>query len=274
MECVTELGSDIDVALAAAAAGAAAVRAAYGRPLVKHAKTGADFATNADLDAEQAILDVLACARPGDAIDGEESGRGGSARSSRRWLVDPLCGTLNFAAHTPLVALNVALVDDSRTLVAVSVDPIADEVFWTNGQRAAVRRAGVDMQLKPSPESLLVDINCDGPLDRAFLGPQLIVDPAFRAAFGPRVLSTTLAVAWVAAGRRAAYVSNGSFVDNVHYAAGIGLCRAAGCVVTDLTGGPLETGRGLIVSADQETQERVVQLVAPHFDALSATTSD
>lgn len=28
------------------------------------------------------------------------------------------------------------------------------------------------------------------------------------------------------------------------------------------------------VGADQETQERVVQLVAPHFDALSATPSD
>lgn len=265
MEPVTELASDLDVAIAAAAAGAAAVRAAYGRPLIKHAKSGADFATDADLDAEQAILDVLTLARPRDAIDGEESGRSGNAGSSRRWLVDPLCGTLNFAAHTPLVALNVTLVDTSRTLVAVSVDPIADEVFWTDGQRAMVRDGGVDAQLKPSPESLLVDVNCDGPLDRPFLGPQLIVDPAFRAAFGPRVLSTTLAVAWVAAGRRAAYVSDGGFIDNVHYAAGIGLCRAAGCVVTDLSGGPLETGRGLIVGADPETHERVVRLVAPHL---------
>ena len=265
MALVAVLASDLDVALAAAAAGAAVVRAAYGGALVKQAKSGTDFATNADIDAEQAILDVITRARPEDAVVGEESGRGGGVGGSRRWLVDPLCGTLNFAACTPLVALNVALVDGSRTLVAVSVDPIADEVFWTDGQRAMVRDGGVDTQLKPSPESLLVDVNCGGPLDRPFLGPQLIVDPAFRAAFGPRVLSTTLAVAWVAAGRRAAYVSDGGFIDNVHYAAGIGLCRAAGCVVTDLSGGPLETGRGLIVGADPETHERVVRLVAPHL---------
>lgn len=63
-----------------------------------------------------------------------------------------------------------------------------------------------------------MDINCDGPLDRPFVGPQLIVDPAFRAGFGPRVISSTLALAWVAAGGRAAYVSDGTFVDNVHFA--------------------------------------------------------
>ena len=81
-------------------------------------------------------------------------------------------------------------------------------------------------------------------------------------------MSTTLAVAWVAAERRAAYVSDGTFVDNVHFAAGIGLCRAAGCVVTDLRGGTLETGRGLIASADPDTHERLLTLVAPHVDAL------
>ena len=32
-----------------------------------------------------------------------------------------------------------------------------------------------------------------------------------------------------------------------------------------VSGGPLETGRGLIVGADQETHERVVRLVAPHL---------
>lgn len=258
--------TDVDVALAAAEAGAEVVRSAYGGSLIKHAKSATDFATDADIDAERAILDVIASARPDDAVEGEESGSSGGV-TARRWLVDPLCGTLNFAVQTPLVAVNVALVDESQTLVAVSVDPIAREVFWSDGERAAVRRGGADTPLLPSAESRLVDINCDGPLDRPFLGPQVIVDPAFRATFGPRVMSTTLAVAWVAAGRRAAYVSDGHFVGNVHFAAGIELCRAAGCVVSDLSGGPLETGRGLIAAADADTHQKVVSLVAPHLAA-------
>lgn len=260
---------DVDVAIAATEAGAAVVRRAYRGALIKHAKSATDFATNADIDTERAILEVITAARPSDAFEGEESGRGGGAATSRRWLVDPLCGTLNFAAQTPLVAVNVALLRNSTTLVAVAGDPIAEELFWTDGEHAAVRTNSRDVSLVPTPETRLVDINCDGPLDRPFLGPQLLVDPAFRASFGPRVMSTTLALTWVAAGRRAGYVSDGHFVENVHFAAGIALCRAAGCVVTDLRGEQLETGRGLLAAADTETHAMLVALVAPHLEAIT-----
>ena len=84
------------------------------------------------------------------------------------------------------------------------------------------------------------------------------------------MLSTTLALAWVAAGRRAAYVTDGSFVDNVHFAAGIGLGRAAGCVVTDLAGDQLNAGRGLIVAADRDVHERLVGFIAPYLARLES----
>lgn len=259
--------SDRDVALAVAQAGADVVRAAYGTGLLHHAKSGSDFATDADLDAERAMLAVLEASRPADTRVGEESGRTGPP-GSRRWLVDPLCGTLNFAAQTPLVSVNVALLDGQTTLVCASFDPIADELFWADDDGAYVRHDGSDRALKPSARSRLVDVNCDGPVDRPFLGPQLVADPAFRASFGPRVMSTTLAVAWVAAGRRAGYVSDGFFVENVHFAAGISLCHRAGCVVSDLTGAPLGDGRGLIVAADHETHRRLVTLVQPHLSSV------
>jgi myo-inositol-1(or 4)-monophosphatase len=264
---VSDSASDIEVALSAVAAGAAVVRAAYGGELALHAKSGLDLATDADLAAERAILRVIAAARPADARVGEETGETAGS-GSRRWLVDPLCGTLNFAVQTPLLAVNVALVDDSRTLACVSADPIADELFWGDGHSARLRRDGSDRPLCPDAKSRLVDVNCDGPLDQQFIGPQLVADRAFRAMFGVRVLSTTLAVAWVAAGRRAAYVSDGVFVNNLHFAAGIAVCRSAGCVVTDLAGGPLNTGRGLIAAADMETHEQLVEIIRPHLEAV------
>lgn len=266
---MTALSRDVEIALAAVGAGAATVRAAYGRALSIHAKSGVDFATNADIEAERAILDVITAALPDDAVEGEETGRSGGTATTRRWLVDPLCGTLNFAAQTPLVAVNVALVDGSRTVAAAVAEPIAGEVFWTDGKKAMVRAAGgADVAISPSPGSRLVDVNCDGPLDRPFLGAQ-VIDAAFRAAFGPRVMSTTLAVAWVAAGRRAGYISDGHFVDNVHFAAGIELCRAAGCIVTDLSGAEAGMGRGLIIGADAPTHDQLLSIVAPHAEALA-----
>ncbi|KQZ70442.1 inositol monophosphatase family protein [Nocardioides sp. Root151] len=261
--------SDVEVAISAAEAGAAKVREAYGGVVIRHAKSGNDFATDTDLAAERVIREVLAVRRPGDGFLGEETGESQGA-ASRRWLVDPLCGTLNFAAQTPLVAVNVALIGERGTLAAASTDPIAGETFWSDSVAAWVRKDGVDERALPSVASRLVDVNCDGPLDRSFVGPQLLADPEFRAAFGPRVVSSTLAVAWVAAGRRAGYVSDGGFVDNVHFAAGIELCRAAGCVVTDLAGGSLGEGRGLLVAADDSTHRQLLSIVRPHLVALTA----
>ena len=170
--------SDVEVALAAGEAGAAVVRAAYAGPLARHAKSATDFATGADLDAERAVLDVIAAARPEDGIIAEKSGMVGAGGAARRWLVGPLCGTLNFAAHTPLVAVNIALVDDSGTRVAVTVDPLSAELFSCDGSVAAVRKDGADDPLLPAAESRLVDVNCDGPLDRSFVGAHLVGDPA------------------------------------------------------------------------------------------------
>jgi fructose-1,6-bisphosphatase/inositol monophosphatase family enzyme len=257
---------DVEIALEAAAAGASVVRGLYGTDLTHLDKSPTDFATAADLRAEEAIRRVVTAARPDDTFEGEETGTA-EGTSGRRWLVDPLCGTLNFAAHTPVAAVNVALQTPAGVTAAVSADPIADELFWTDGAKAWLRHAGEDSLLAPSPRSLLVEINCDGRGD--FLGAQLIVDPGFRRVFGPRVLSSTLGVAWVAAGRRAAYVTDGRLEGSVHFTAGIAVCQAAGCVVTDLAGGPLHTGRGLVASADEQTHDRLLALVRPHLEALT-----
>jgi fructose-1,6-bisphosphatase/inositol monophosphatase family enzyme len=254
--------TDAEIAIAAAGAGARVVREMYGRAdLSRISKSPTDFATEADLAAEQAIHAVLAERCPGDGFLGEETGLTAGARGSRLWLVDPLCGTLNFAAQTPLFAVNVALSAADRVSAAAACDPMADELYWTDGSTACVRRDGQDEPLAPSARSRLVDVNCDGRGD--FVGPQLLTDPAFRAAFGPRVISTTLAVAWVAAGQRAGYVTDGNLERSVHFAAGIALCQAAGCVVTALDGGPVHRGRGLIAAADLQTHRALLDLVRP-----------
>ncbi|MGW0883454.1 inositol monophosphatase family protein [Streptomyces sp. NPDC002671] len=255
--------SDAELAVAAAQAGAAVVREMYGEPLARFEKSAGDFATAADLAAEKAILDVLRAARPEDAVTGEESGRTGADEARRRWLVDPLCGTLNYAVRTMLVGVNVALRSGTDITAAATADPFSGEVFWTDGTRARLRLDGKDEDLAPSPDSRLVDINLDPPFPNApgFQAVRLLAEPGFVQRFRPRVVSTTLAVAWVAAGRRAAYVTDGDLRDSVHFAAGIALCRAAGCTVTGIHGQPLHTGAGgLIVAADQDTHAALLEL--------------
>ncbi|MEW2472173.1 inositol monophosphatase family protein [Micromonospora gifhornensis] len=256
--------SDEELVVAAAEAGAAVVRSHYGSALTHFPKSAGDFATTADVEAEAAILDVLRSARPNDLFVGEESGRTGTGVSGRVWFVDPLCGTLNFAVRNMLAAVNVALRVGEQVTVAASADPFSHEVFWTDGAGAYLRHRGVDQRLDPSSESRLVDVNLDPPFPNidVFSAARLLADQSFIDTFRPRVVSTTLAVAWVAAGRRAAYITDGQLRDNVHFAAGIAVCQAAGCVVTGIDGRPLHTGLGgLVVAADEPTHAALLTLV-------------
>lgn len=251
---------DAEVATAAARAGAHVVRTMYGRPLNRVDKGAGDFATAADVAAERAILDVIRSARPDDAVLGEEGGQQGAAGATRQWLVDPLCGTLNYAVGSMLVAVNVAL----RGGAAAVADPFGGEVFLTDGESAWVRHDDADTPLVPTPASGLVDVNLDPPFPGApgFRAVDLLAHPAFIERFRPRVVSTTLALAWVAAGKRAAYVTDGGDLSgSVHFAAGIAVCRAAGCVVTGIDGAPVgPAGRGLVVAADAGTHELLMSM--------------
>ncbi|WP_445528739.1 inositol monophosphatase family protein [Streptomyces cyslabdanicus] len=252
---------DAEVATAAACAGADVVRTLYGRPLARIDKGAGDFATAADVEAEKVILAVLRAARPGDAVLGEESGPQGARDAARQWLVDPLCGTLNYTVGSMLVAVNVALRDGA----AAVADPFGGEVFFTDGESARVRQDGADAPLTPTSATRLVDVNLDPPFPSApgFRAVDLLARPEFAERFRPRVVSTTLALAWVAAGRRAAYVTDGGNLSaSVHFAAGIALCRAAGCVVTGIDGAPLgQTSRGLVAAADAETHRALMTMM-------------
>ncbi|MGW1680889.1 inositol monophosphatase family protein [Saccharopolyspora sp. NPDC002376] len=255
------ISDDAEVAVAAARAGADVVRDRYGQLLTRIDKGAGDFATAADVEAEKAILDVIRAARPDDAVLGEESGRQGAMDATRQWMVDPLCGTLNYAVGNMLVAVNVAL----RNGPAAVADPFSGEVFFTDGETAWLRNGGASTVVTPDPATGLVDVNLDPPFPSApgFRAVDLLGHPGFVERFRPRVVSTTLALTWGAAGKRAAYVTDGGDLSgSVHFAAGIAGCRAAGCVITGIDGVPISaSGRGLVVAADAETHRSLMSMI-------------
>ena len=254
--------NDAEVARAAAEAGAAIVRGRIGGTHRRMAKAGLDFATDVDIETERAIIEVLRQHRPADHVLGEEGGHLPGGAGGRTWLVDPLCGTANFAARVPAVAVNVALFGAVTAAVA---DPFAGEVFVAADGSARLHTAAGEAPLTPSGVSRLVDIDLDQrPIPTGFDPPALIADAEFRAAFQPRVAATSLALAWVAAGRRAGYLTDAELADNVHFAAGVAVCLAAGCTVSDMRGGPVvpgSAGRGLIAAGDQTTHEMLLAMV-------------
>ena len=87
--------------------------------------------TQADLDANRAIVEILRCAFPDDGLLSEET-----ADSPRRfeqervWVVDPLDGTKEFIAAIPEYAVSIALTTKGDPAVGVVLQPQTRECFW------------------------------------------------------------------------------------------------------------------------------------------------
>jgi myo-inositol-1(or 4)-monophosphatase len=234
--------ADAYVALDAAAAGAQVVRSRLRTSLEIHEKAAEDFATDVSIAAESAIREVLG---------------GTAATEGRIWLVDPLCGTVNFAAGVPLLGTNVALTVDGHLGAAAVADPIRDERFWTDGTEAW-RWTGTNEDVPMRPDARAGGVAFDTSLTPGRTAT-LLASPDFARRFRPVMLATSLAAAWVADGRLAAYVGEDSPHGNPHYAAGFAVALAAGCVATDLRGMPLgPDAAGFVLAADRETHTAIL----------------
>ena len=230
------LRPQVDLALAVRAARAAGdlVRTAFSAPVVAEAKGSHDVVTATDRASEALLADILLGEGvPGDALLGEEGGARGAASSPRRWIVDPIDGTVNFANGIPLFAVAIGLVVDGEPLVGVVYDPIRDELF------AAERGAGATLNGAPirvSAKRSLGESVCATSLQRG--AGMAIVESIALAARSTRALGTSaIALAWVAAGRIDAYVQDANL--SLWDIAGPGVIAVeAGAVVEGLHGEP------------------------------------
>jgi histidinol-phosphatase len=93
-------------------------------------ETKPDFTpvTEADRAVEAELRRILADERPGDAILGEEGGAEGVG--SRRWILDPIDGTRNYARGIPVWATLVALEADGVVTVGVVSAPALGSRWW------------------------------------------------------------------------------------------------------------------------------------------------
>jgi histidinol-phosphatase len=93
--------------------------------------------TQADHEAEAAIVERLRPAFPDIGFLGEEFGAQGG--QSRRWIVDPIDGTKNFVRGIPFWATLLALEEEGEITLGVVHSPATGELFWgRRGQGAWV----------------------------------------------------------------------------------------------------------------------------------------
>ncbi len=90
--------------------------------------TASDVKAAADREAERLVLETIEDAYPDHAISAEESGDHPGC-ADRRWVVDALDGTNNFAAGAPTFGVAATLVDDDGPRTAAVAVPVTEEVY-------------------------------------------------------------------------------------------------------------------------------------------------
>jgi histidinol-phosphatase len=91
-------------------------------------KADGSLATEADLAVEDELRTRLKRERLNDAVLGEERGQTGSGH--RRWILDGIDGTVDFAAGSPNWATLIALEVDGRIVVSVCDEPAHQRRYW------------------------------------------------------------------------------------------------------------------------------------------------
>lgn len=222
--------------------------------------TSTNLVTEMDGRAEALVIDALLGQFPDDGILGEEGGarRG---RSGRRWIIDPLDGTTNYAHGLPIYSVGIGLEDKGVVQLGVVYDPSRDEMF------VAERGGGAQMNDAP------IRVSTTAELDVSLLVTGFPYDArtnpdnnlkeyaafALRARAVRRLGSALLDLAYVASGRLDGFWELGLSPWDV--AAGGILVEEAGGRLTDLRGAPVDINRPKIVASNGRIHDAILRVL-------------
>src|SRR5437588_3170348 len=114
----------LEVAMRAARTGGLVARARLGKPDYQRWKGHRDVVSGATLEVQNAILNVLKTETPDFGVLAEEGPEDEPVPldAGYLWIVDPICGSLNYVQGIPYFAVSIAL----RTAGAIRVGAVDD----------------------------------------------------------------------------------------------------------------------------------------------------
>ncbi len=88
-----------------------------------------DFVTSADKRTEKILIDELQKAHPEYGIITEETGIINKTNTEKRWVIDPIDGTMNFLNGIPQFAISIGYEEKGEIICGVIFNPIINEMF-------------------------------------------------------------------------------------------------------------------------------------------------
>ena len=233
----------------------------FGRISDIRKKGAIDLVTEADVNAEKAIIETIRSRCPDHAVLAEESGAG-AGHGDFLWIIDPLDGTTNYTHRLGLFCVSIACAFKGNMVAAIVLNPITGELF------TAVRNQGAELNgrsIRVSDtdrlsESLLVT---GFPYDlKEHFDPLMArFSRCLKASQGVRRLgSAALDLCSVACGR-----FDGFWEENLNpwdTAAGMLIALEAGARVTDFSGGRYDIDSSTILATNGRIHEEMIPILA------------
>lgn len=228
-----------------------------------------DLVTEADLQSEKAILDLIKVHFPEDGILAEESGEFGHD-SNQLWIIDPLDGTTNFAHSFPFFAVSIALQIEKKVVLGLVYNPYLGELF------EAQRGEGAFLNGNPIKVSDTRDLResliATGFPYSVYKEPEVVMDllkrMVVRAQGIRRPGSAALDLCYVASGRFDGFWEQG--LQPWDTAAGSLIVEEAGGIVSDYKGENYSPFQKSIVASNPHIFKKMLDILqrAPAISRL------
>jgi myo-inositol-1(or 4)-monophosphatase len=214
-------------------------------------KKGNDFATEVDLAIERQVVEALRT-KTGIEVHGEEFG-GADVDSPLVWVLDPIDGTFNYAAGSPMAAILLGLLRGGEPVAGLTWVPFTGERFTAVAGKPLLSNGVEQPPLQPPKlADSIVGVSTFNVDSRGRVPGRYrlaVIESLSRKCSRMRMHGATgIDLAYTAAGILGGAISFGAHVWD--HAAGVALVRAAGGVVTDLDGSDWTTkSRSALVGA-------------------------
>ena len=226
-----------------------------------------DYVSEADRNAERAVISTIQKHYPDHAIIAEESGEQGE--SDYTWIIDPLDGTTNFLHGYPVFAVSVGLRHKGRLEHGAVYDPLRQELFTASrGQGAQLDGRKIRVTGNSTLERALLGTGFPFRESNMAIGPYMkMLEKAIRETAGVRRGgAAALDLCYVAAGRLDAFWETGLSIWDL--AAGALIIREAGGLITGLDGSEDFLQTGHVLTGTPKIYGSVAKLFAPDIKAM------
>lgn len=192
-----------------------------------------NFATIADIEAEKAVVKILTDNFPGHNIIAEE-GTEKNKGSEYTWAIDPLDGTISFAAGIPHFTVSIGLTLNSEPVLGVIYHIANGDLYWAQKKKGAfVNNKKIKVSSNKNLEEGIISLDLGHKHKRGEKFKRYIAPLIFKASYVYSLGSGALSLAYTARGIVDLHIQAGGIWDNL---GGTVIIREAGGVVTDFKG--------------------------------------